>query len=90
MSRVVHKVQLRDMETKITVSDGAFKALHVAEQDGVPTIWYETVYDIIVPVEVTFRVVPTGGYIPDHSEYVGTAFCGALVWHIYQVPITSK
>lgn len=90
MKRVIHKIQLKDVETKILVSDGAFKVVHVSEQDGCPTLWYETIYNLVIPIEVTFRIIGTGDYIPDHSEYVGTAFCGNFVWHVYQVPITTK
>ena len=86
MSRVVHKAQLSDVETTVKVSAGAFKVLTVHEQNGLPTIWYETLEKPIVPIDVKFTLVPTGGDVPDYAAYVGTAFCGPTVWHIYQYP----
>lgn len=86
MTRVVHKVHINDEEVSIKTSAGAFKVLTVHEQNGVPTIWYETLEKPVVPVEVKFITVPTGGRVPDHYAYIGTAFCGASVWHVYQYP----
>jgi hypothetical protein len=53
---------------------------------SVPTVWYETLEKPVVPVDVTFTVVPTGGTVPDHSVYVGTAFIEGRASHIYQYP----
>lgn len=86
MTRVVHKTQLTNMTAKIMVSAGAFKVLTVHEQHGIPTVWYETLEKDVIPIEVRFEAVPTGGDVPDHSVYVGTAFCNTTVWHIYQIP----
>jgi len=86
MSRVIHKLTLTEMSQTIKVSVDAFKVLTVHEQNGVPTIWYETVEKPMIPVEVRFVTVATGGDVPENSVYVGTTFCGNYVWHIYQVP----
>jgi hypothetical protein len=88
MSRVIHKLPLTETSQTIKVSVGAFKVLTVHEQHGVPTIWYETLEKPMIPVEVRFISVATGDAVPENSVYVGTTFCGAFVWHIYQVPIT--
>jgi hypothetical protein len=92
MSRVIHKVQLtynQVVKHTVTVSEGAFRVLTVHELDGIPTIWYETLEVTMIPKEITFTIVGTGDEVPDHSEYLGTAFCKG-VWHIYQTPPTSK
>lgn len=88
MSRVIHKLTLTEMSHTIKVSIDAFKVLTVHEQKGMPTIWYETVEKPMIPVEVKFVTVATGGDVPENSVYVGTTFCVPYVWHIYQVPIT--
>lgn len=88
MSRVIHKLTLTEKSNTIKVSIDAFKVLTVHEQKGLPTIWYETVEKPMIPVEVKFVTVPTGGDVPENSVYVGTTFCAPDVWHIYQVPIT--
>lgn len=87
MSRVIHKLHLSSAECTIKISEGAFKVLTVHEQDGVPTIWYETIDKHVIPTEVRFLTVGTGEHVPENSVYVGTAFCDGFVWHIYQVPI---
>ena len=86
MTRVIHKAQIVDTEFTVKASVGAFKVLTVHEQDGIPTVWYETLEKPLIPVDVTFMVVPTGGVVPDHSLYIGTAFCKGYVLHIYQHP----
>jgi hypothetical protein len=86
MTRVVQRAQITGESITIRASAGAFKVLTVHEQNGVPTVWYETLEKPVIPVDVKFTIVPTGGSIPDHSIYVGTAFCGSSVWHVYQFP----
>jgi hypothetical protein len=34
----------------------------------------------------TFRVIATGGDVPDFGAYLGTVFDGPFVWHIYEMP----
>jgi len=86
MTRVVQRVQMTSDTVTIRTSIGAFKVLTVHEREGVPTVWYETLEKAVVPVEVTFTIVPTGGAVPDHSIYVGTAFVDNRASHIYQHP----
>lgn len=61
------------------------KLLHVGEQQGIITLWFE-----LDPVRITesrrFCVYGTGWNMPDdHGEYAGTVFIGAFVWHVYEV-----
>lgn len=86
MTRVVHKVRVTDDQVIVKASAGAFKVLTVHEQNNVPTVWYETLEKPVIPIDVKFTIVPTGGAVPDHYVYVGTAFCGPAVWHVYQYP----
>ena len=86
MTRVVQRVQITSDSVTIRTSVGAFKVLTVHEREGIPTIWYETIEKPIIPVDVTFTIVPTGSAVPDHSIYVGTAFVDNKASHIYQHP----
>jgi|688.fasta_scaffold830440_1 hypothetical protein len=95
MGRVIHKTQMTDTSVTITASQGAFKVLTVHEQDGIPAIFYETLEKPLIPVDVTFTSVLTGGDVPDHSVYVGTLHLESprtsgpfylMTVHIYQSP----
>ena len=86
MTRVIQRVQITSDSVTIRTSVGAFKVLTVHEREGIPTIWYETLEKPVIPIDVTFTIVPTGGAVPDHSIYVGTAFCNTTACHIYQTP----
>jgi len=67
----------------ISVSTDA-RLLHVAEQHGEPTLWLETdPYEVQETRE--FQVIGTGWQVPEQTAYVGTAHCGAFVWHVYEV-----
>ena len=60
------------------------KVVHVAEQHGYPTIWYD-VPDYNAPKTLrTFHVIETGGYA--RGEYRGTVLLhgGAYVLHVYE------
>lgn len=86
MARVVQRVQITGNSATIRTSVGAFKVLTVHEREGIPTIWYETLEKPVIPIDVTFTIVPTGGVVPDYSIYVGTAFIDNKASHIYQHP----
>lgn len=86
MARVVQRVQITGNSATIRTSVGAFKVLTVHEREGIPTIWYETLEKPVIPINVTFTIVPTGGAVPNHSIYVGTAFVDNKASHIYQHP----
>lgn len=86
MTRIVQRVQMTADNVTIKASVGAFKVLTVHEREGIPTVWYETLEKPLIPVDVTFTIVPTGGVVPDHSIYVGTAFVDNKASHIYQHP----
>lgn len=60
--------------------------LCVHEQDGSPTIW--AVVDPSSPMQTRYKVHVIGTGSPFEqfnapTEYVGTAFCGPLVWHVF-------
>lgn len=86
MTRVVQRAQIVGDNVTIKTSAGAFKVLTVHERESIPTVWYETLEKPVIPVEVTFTIVPTGGAVPEHSVYVGTAFINGKASHIYQHP----
>lgn len=57
--------------------------LTVQAQDGEPTFW--ALVDPTRESETrTFIVVPTGQPVYKQHLYVGTAQCGALVWHVFE------
>ncbi len=86
MTRVVQRVQIVGDSATIRTSAGAFKVLTVHELHSIPTVWYETLEKPVIPIEVTFTIVPTGGAVPDHAVYVGTALINGKASHIYQHP----
>lgn len=81
--RKVFKYQLEITEEtqKISVPGGG-KAIVVREQDGLPTLWIE-VFDNHEPIERYFRIYGTGWEINPSWTYVGSAFIGPFVWHVY-------
>lgn len=75
----------------LTVSAETFKVVHVASQNNVPTIWYETVKTPITTKQVKFKLVRSSTDLPDHSHHVGSVHVdyeewgGEVVWHVYQL-----
>lgn len=86
MSRIIQKLALTEVSQTIKASAGAFKVLEVHQQHNVPTVWYETLEHAVVPVEVTFTLVPTGGEVPQGGEHIGTVFLNDtdVEFHVYQ------
>ena len=62
----------------------AADVFHVAGQGGSPCLW--AVVDTEAPKETRrFLTIGTGWELPDeHGYYLGTAHCGALVWHVFE------
>lgn len=83
--KVVHKQRLAGPWLQIAVPTNAFRALHVHDQGGCPTLWYETLEDTAsVPMSVVSLItVGTGMQVPDGAEYVGTCHVLEMVWHVY-------
>ncbi len=61
--------------------------LCVQMQDGQARVWY-AVDETTAPVERSFALVPTGGYIPEKAIYLGTFQMagGYIVQHLFEVP----
>lgn len=55
-------------------------------------IWLQAEVDerlnVLNVLRRTFKVVPTGGRIPDRGWHVGSCLAaeGRLVWHLYELP----
>ena len=60
------------------------RLLHVAEQHGQPSMWFE-VGEGSVPLPRSFYIVGTGHEIPRGVDWVGTFQAPPFVWHIYEV-----
>ena len=74
----------REHQTTLTMRAGATIRAVGVQQPGEICLWAEVPFDS--PLEPrTFRVVPTGGDLPDVGNYIGTAFDGPFVWHVYEV-----
>lgn len=56
--------------------------IHVAEQAGILTIWYEC-DNLNTLTAVVFHVIGTGHLVQAGLQHVGTAFVGDFVWHLY-------
>jgi hypothetical protein len=48
-------------------------------------VWAETQGGDPMTITRTFRVIPTGGDLPDEGTYLGTVFEQGFVWHVYEV-----
>ena len=63
------------------------KLLHVADQHGVPTMWFEVDKDKLSESR-EFVVIGTGHEIHEEPWYVlnhiGSTMSGVFVWHIYE------
>lgn len=70
-------------DNKIEMPIGA-EILHVASQDGYPTIWAVTHPDRGMEIRV-FKVIGTGEeFKSGRLNYHGTAHCGSFVWHVFE------
>lgn len=82
---VVHKAKIEYPKTEIRMPKGA-KIIHVQEQFNIPCIWYEC--DPKQEMEERlFHHVPTGGEVPESSEFRGTFLLsgGSFVLHLYEI-----
>lgn len=70
-------------QTTIAIRAGAtIRAIGVQRPREI-CLWAEVPNDGEI-VTRTFRVVPTGIAVPGGWTYVGTAFDGPFVWHVYE------
>lgn len=88
MAKRVYKYPLTIVEGEQVVSMPLLaKIVHVGIKDGETNtiyLWAE-INDQQRPTTRTFQVHPTGQYIDDQTDYVGTVIKGQLVWHVYEV-----
>jgi len=83
MSKTIFKYPLSIIDRNV-VTAPPMAILHVREQYGeTPTVWAE-VDESEPEVEHVFHIVGTGMTVPSDATYVGTAFTGAWVWHVYK------
>lgn len=58
---------------------------HFAYQDGHPTLWVETDAYPAGREWRSFGIFGTGQVVPAGAAWVGTAFQGSFVWHLYEL-----
>lgn len=76
-----YPLELESAPQAVSMPVGA-EILHVANQDGHPTIWARV--DIDAPnVTRHFYVFGTGRNCPERG-YVGTTHADGFVWHIFE------
>jgi len=82
--KTIWKYSLEVGSNTIRMHDDA-EVLCVREQDGKPCIWV-LVDDDNGIVDRSFLVVGTGQEfnVLDREDYLGTAFCGPFVWHVFE------
>ena len=83
MSKVIWKYPV-NMGGAVLMPDKA-TILSCQLQNGMPVLWAE-----VDPAEPTvnsrvFKVVPTGGDVPDRGSYLSTFQVDGLVFHVYEV-----
>lgn len=89
----LRKIKFERDVNKICVkaSQFGFKVVHIATQNNIPTIWYETVPESPLTQDVEFRLLRSSSDIPDKSFHVGAVHInqayweGEVVWHVYQL-----
>lgn len=88
--RVIHKYPLNLGSTKIMLPDGAVVLL-VGEQNNDLFMWVMLDTEKAPTVQRHFKVFGTGKELPEIQEgtdpiaYIGTAFIGPFVWHIFEL-----
>ena len=75
---------------ELEVSEFGFNVVHIATQNNIPTIWYETIVDPVITRLVKFKLLRSNTNIPEYSHHVGSVHVdyewdGEVVWHIYQL-----
>ena len=82
--RIVYKQALFSIYgvNEITVpEDSSFLCVH--EQGGLVTTWFLCDPSKSV-VKRNLYIVGTGQLVPDNTTYLGTAFVGEYVWHVFE------
>jgi hypothetical protein len=82
--KTVYKYSLYHGLTNISAPGNA-KPLSTGMQNGSVMLWMEVDVNNLLQI-YNFHVVPTGGSVPQNGHYIGTAFDGMFVWHVYQTP----
>lgn len=84
MTRVVHKYTLPNVGWNELVVGQRPITRCVHEQHDKLTVWVEATEGAPQSVRRSFFVAGTGQPLPKGVLYVGTAFVGSLVWHVYE------
>ena len=85
MRRIFKSVVPIHGQTCISVpSYGRLEILHVALQDGVPTVWYYC-NPGMMNHQITLEWFGTGHDIPDNAWYIDTIHQNGFVWHLHEV-----
>lgn len=85
MKRIFKSVVPISGQSCISVpSNGRPEILHVALQDGVPTVWYYC-WPEYHNQEMTLQWFGTGHEIPKNCWHLGTIQQDGFVWHLHEV-----
>lgn len=89
MDRTIWKVALGAGTNKVRLPLAA-KPLYIREQNNELCLWFEVAL-IHITEPRHFEVIGTGWAVPDRGIYLGSGHLrgGALVLHVYEVPITE-
>jgi len=79
----VWKFRMEHMAETLALPVGA-EFLHAHDQDGEPCLWFR-VDPSTKKQQRIFRAIGTGHKVSADSVYLGTAHCGSLVWHVFEV-----
>ena len=82
-------VPITGRTTFSTGSNGSVEILHVALQDGTPTVWYYHQPEF-ANRDVVLQWFGTGHDIPKWAWYIGTIHDGPFVWHLHDVTNCQK
>jgi hypothetical protein len=79
-----YRISAEQEQTTVAIREGAIIRAVGVQRSREICLWAEVPDDAPV-ITRTFRVIGTGGDVPDPGTYLGTVFDGTFVWHVYEV-----
>lgn len=89
MKQTIYKYAILDFKDSIIKMPKSSKILHFDNRGGMH-IWAQVDLDDKETVVRKFIIYGTGMLLPDNpGVYVGTAFDGPFVWHLYEKTLSD-
>lgn len=84
---VIHKFVLNLGQDLLVEADPSAEVVLVGQDpaSGLPAVWIQREPEAWLRHRLQFTIVGTGHPVPPGATHVGSAICGAFVWHVYQI-----